>query len=654
MIALATRWRIACLGSAGTFLALAFLVSSWGVLPGERLIYETIVDWTSPTGVTIFKTIKYLGSWQFLLPATLLLLWLAPAEERRRWWLWAGVMVLAPIVEGVGKEIVGRPRPVGHSFGFPSGHVTAAATYFSLVAYLIGHRLKNRAIVLWIAVWVPVALVGIARIVQRAHWPADLLGGAALGLAFASAACWWHEGAKAMKDRNMTGSVVAASIFCVLAGSPAWAQQATPAEELEALKRMMKEVISQNEELQRRIRDLEAAMAKQEQATKEAAKEAAKELAREAPKEPAKAAATEPAKAAAVDPAKAAATEPAKAKKGPLEKIQLGGAIEVEAGRRRDFGGVRTSDFTLATAEFDFEADIVDWAKAELSLQWISCSTPCSDTAADKITVNEALITLGKPSKFPLYLKAGRGVVPFGISTGTTVAAKLEETLTITGPLTVDVFEAKEDHVLLGAKAYGFRAGVYVYDGTTNQVGGGGKRLEHYGVTAGYGIQTENVSFDVGFDLIDSVFDTDGLTGAGAFAPLQNRGKRGYISGLAGHARLGLWGFSLTGEYETAYDEARIILTRRNFHIQPQAWQVEAGYLTELFGIRPFVAFNYSETVDLLGTFPKRRLLGAVGSYLSDNIRVAAEYANEQDYSKTLRGTGRDSDAWTLRLTYEW
>src|SRR5436309_6392637 len=280
-------------------------------------------------------------------------------------------------------------------------------------------------------------------------------------------------------------------------------------------------------------------MAKQEQATKEAAKEAAKELAREAPKEPAKAAATEPAKAAAVDPAKAAATEPAKAKKGPLEKIQLGGAIEVDVGKRRDFAGVRTSDFSLATAEFDFEADIVDWAKAELSLEWLSCITPCDDPAADKITVNEALITLAKPSKFPLYLKAGRGVVPFGISTGTTVAAKLEETLTITGPLTVDVFEAKEDHILLGAKAYGFRAGVYVYDGTTKQLGAayGGKRLEHYGATIGYGIQTDTLSFDVGFDFIDSVFDSDGLTGAtgltGAkdFTPLQNRGKRGYISG---------------------------------------------------------------------------------------------------------------------------
>ncbi|OLB04057.1 MAG: hypothetical protein AUH14_11715 [Candidatus Rokubacteria bacterium 13_2_20CM_69_15_1] len=439
--------------------------------------------------------------------------------------------------------------------------------------------------------------------------------------------------------------MVAASVVCALTGSTAWAQQATPAEELEALKRMMKDVISQNEELQRRIRELEAAMAKQEQATKDAAREAAKEAAKaltqEAPKEPVKAAATAP------------ATEPAKAKKGPLDKIQLGGAIEVEAGKRRDFAGVRTSDFTLTTAEFDFEADIVTWGKAELSLQWISCPTPCATPDTDKITVNEALITLAKPEKFPLYLKAGRGIVPFGISTGTTVAAKLEETLTITGPLTVDVFESKEDYVLLGAKAYGFRAGAYVFNGSTNQVGGGGKRLEHYGLTAGYAVQTDTLSFDAGVDLIDSVFDSDGLTTA--FPELQNPGRRGYVSGVAAHARLGLWGFSLVAEYDAAYHkEAQFERDDRIFRIRPQAWQIEAGYMTEMFGIRPFGAFNYSETAGLLGTFPKRRILGTVGSYLSDNIRVAAEYANDQDYTKRQLGTGRDADLYTLRLTYEW
>lgn len=189
----ALRSRIVFLGSAGVFLGLALLVRFWGLVPGEELISGAIIGWTSPTGVAIFKTIRYLGRWQFLLPATLLLIWLAPAEARRRWWLWAAVMILAPMMEGVGKEIVARPRPSGHAMGFPSGHVTAAAAYFSLVAYLMSQRLKDRAFLLWTAALIPVALVGTARIVQRAHWPADVLGGAALGLALASAAFWWHE-----------------------------------------------------------------------------------------------------------------------------------------------------------------------------------------------------------------------------------------------------------------------------------------------------------------------------------------------------------------------------------------------------------------------------------------------------------------------------
>ena len=205
MIAPALRWRITFLGSAGVFLALALLVRSWGVLPGERLIYDAIVGWTSPTGVSIFKVIRYLGTWKFLLPATLLLIWLAPAEARRRWWLWAGVMVFASFVEGVAKEIIGRPRPGGHAFGFPSGHVTAAATYFSLLAYLMSQRLKDRAFFVWTAAWVTVAMVGIARIVLRAHWPANVLGGATLGLAAASAASWWHE-QHALRSTALRGS----------------------------------------------------------------------------------------------------------------------------------------------------------------------------------------------------------------------------------------------------------------------------------------------------------------------------------------------------------------------------------------------------------------------------------------------------------------
>ena len=47
-------------------------------------------------------------------------------------------------------------------------------------------------------------------------------------------------------------------------------------------------------------------------------------------------------------------------------------------------------------------------------------------------------------------------------------------------------------------------------------------------------------------------------------------------------------------------------------------------------------------------------LLGTVGTFVTDNIRVALEYNNEQDYPRIQGGTGREAEAWTLRLTYEW
>jgi undecaprenyl-diphosphatase len=192
----ASRWRGVFIGSAGVFLILALVVYLLGWLPGERTFYEAIVDRASPAAVSIFLGINYLGDKRALLPATLLLLWIAPAEARRRWWLWAGVMVAAPVLEGLAKEIIRRPRPMANAFGFPSGHATAAAAYFFLAAYLLGKRLNDRAgrvIVFWAVAGVTVVLVGMARIVLRAHWPADTLGGAALGLACVALAAWWHE-----------------------------------------------------------------------------------------------------------------------------------------------------------------------------------------------------------------------------------------------------------------------------------------------------------------------------------------------------------------------------------------------------------------------------------------------------------------------------
>jgi len=192
----AARWRSVFLGSAGVLAALALLVYLRGSLPGEVALYDAVLAWASPLVVSVFHKINYLGDKRVILPATLFLFWVASPNDRRRWWLWAGVMIAAPILEWLGKGLIGRPRPEGTSMGFPSGHATAASAYFFLAAYLVGKRLDwpgARVFLLWILAGMLALLVGLARIVLQAHWPGDALAGAVLGLACVSLAAWYHE-----------------------------------------------------------------------------------------------------------------------------------------------------------------------------------------------------------------------------------------------------------------------------------------------------------------------------------------------------------------------------------------------------------------------------------------------------------------------------
>ena len=158
-----------------------------GTIGADTLIRNRVLALASPAVIAIMRVINVIGDWRFLLPATLLLL-AAFDRARRTWWVWLALMVAAPLAETVMKITVGRPRPEAASYGFPSGHATAVAAYFGAVLYLSESlRPGTRRAVRVLAV-VTMLLVGVARIMLRAHWPSDVLGGYALGLALASAA----------------------------------------------------------------------------------------------------------------------------------------------------------------------------------------------------------------------------------------------------------------------------------------------------------------------------------------------------------------------------------------------------------------------------------------------------------------------------------
>jgi membrane-associated phospholipid phosphatase len=175
------------LASAGCFLALALAVLLVDPFPGDASARLWVLGFGSPGVLQVARLINYLGSWQVLLPLTLGL-FVAFPRARRRWWIWLGLMIAAPAAEGLLKILIGRARPEEASMGFPSGHATAAAAFFGAVIYLAASLSPRARSIVRATSLVLIALVALARIILRAHWPVDTLAGIALGLSLASLA----------------------------------------------------------------------------------------------------------------------------------------------------------------------------------------------------------------------------------------------------------------------------------------------------------------------------------------------------------------------------------------------------------------------------------------------------------------------------------
>jgi len=175
------------LAGAGCFLLLALAVLLVKPFPGDAAARGWVLGYGSAWVVQAARVVNHLGSWQVLLPLTLVLFVVFPMA-RRRWWIWLGLMIAAPTAEGLLKILIGRARPEEASMGFPSGHATAAAAFFGAVIYLAAALPRRSRIIVRAASLVLVVLVALARIVLRAHWPVDTLAGVALGLALASLA----------------------------------------------------------------------------------------------------------------------------------------------------------------------------------------------------------------------------------------------------------------------------------------------------------------------------------------------------------------------------------------------------------------------------------------------------------------------------------
>jgi undecaprenyl-diphosphatase len=88
-----------------------------------------------------------------------------------------------------------RPRPffdfypAPESYSFPSGHALFSVCFFGGLAVLLTHRVNGRALqaAVWVVAVALILLIGGSRVYLGVHYPTDVVGGYAVGIAWVSA-----------------------------------------------------------------------------------------------------------------------------------------------------------------------------------------------------------------------------------------------------------------------------------------------------------------------------------------------------------------------------------------------------------------------------------------------------------------------------------
>jgi len=139
-----------------------------------------------------------LGAWAFLaIPGIGIGALLA---YKREWILlqgWSAALLGGPIVENILKSSIRRARPEfaasflhGFSYSFPSGHAMNSTIVYGMLAYiLITLRARQTAAKLGIVLFTVLLVLGIgfSRLYLGVHYPSDVLGGFAAGIAWLAA-----------------------------------------------------------------------------------------------------------------------------------------------------------------------------------------------------------------------------------------------------------------------------------------------------------------------------------------------------------------------------------------------------------------------------------------------------------------------------------
>jgi undecaprenyl-diphosphatase len=170
------------------------------VVEGGRLsaVDDDLSEWVArsmPSAVEwIARVLSWVGGWiGVTIVVVVALVWLLRRGETALGGLLVVVVVGGQLLNWIAKEGYDRPRPTSgspidlpSSSSFPSGHAMTGIAVFGLLGLIVARQLRSaRAHAATVIAGLALgAVIGASRVVLNVHFLTDVLGGAALGLAW--------------------------------------------------------------------------------------------------------------------------------------------------------------------------------------------------------------------------------------------------------------------------------------------------------------------------------------------------------------------------------------------------------------------------------------------------------------------------------------
>jgi membrane-associated phospholipid phosphatase len=195
--------RLRAVAAFGASLFIALAVGVTWVDPVDRIdrnVVNDVHDHATGALVDAARAASFAASARVLIPlVALCALWLLLRRRLRDAVLIAVALAGEHALNVLLKAVVDRPRPqfddpasTASGLGFPSGHAMAAAAVATAFVLVFGGGRTPRVRIAIIAAAVLYVLaVGASRVVLGVHYPADVLGGWAAGLAWTSLCAAW-------------------------------------------------------------------------------------------------------------------------------------------------------------------------------------------------------------------------------------------------------------------------------------------------------------------------------------------------------------------------------------------------------------------------------------------------------------------------------